>query len=328
MSYSKTGKAPACARQTERNPLANLLAMLTTMRPEGSKTERAFCKQWLAPLGAKPDAAGNWILDLPCHDGADSRVMWSSHTDTVHRVEGHQKINLTNGVITLSPESIAAGASCLGADCTTGVWLMREMAMARVPGLYIWHAAEEVGGRGSAAIARNPTKLQGLDYAIAFDRKGFDSVITYQAGGRCCSDLFAASIGEQLPGTWAPDDGGLFTDTANYTDIIGECTNISVGYGAQHTPGEWQDAPFALALRDALLAFDESRLTGEREPGEVEEFEHGAWLDVVAARVDSPGAWNGGRPRSVLDFVKDYPEEAADLLESLGIGLADCLDTL
>jgi len=41
---------------------------------------------------------------------------------------------------------------------------------------------------------------------------------------------------------------------------------VAVGYTGQHTQSEAQDARYALALLDALLAFDEGALVAEREP--------------------------------------------------------------
>ena len=43
---------------------------------------------------------------------------------------------------------------------------------------------------------------------------------------------------------WKTDTGGSFTDTANYTDIIPECTNLSCGYYNAHTQSEYQITHF------------------------------------------------------------------------------------
>ena len=59
-----------------------LVQMLAYMRPAGSKTEKAFIKRFIAPLGAKPDNYGNYWLSI-----GQSNVLWSSHTDTVHKHE-------------------------------------------------------------------------------------------------------------------------------------------------------------------------------------------------------------------------------------------------
>ena len=240
----------------------DLFAMLGTMRPAGSKTEAVFIDEWLRPLGVCEDDSGNLLLQI-----GNAPVLWSSHTDTVHHAHGLQRIERHGDLLKLpKPGKRGVQPSCLGADCTTGVWLMREMALAGVPGLYIWHYGEECGGIGSSHIAdKCPELLDGIKFAVAFDRKGIDNVITHQ-GYRCCSDAFARSLAGQLPGSYRPDSTGIFTDTANYADLVPECSNISVGYEHAHSRFETQSISHALALRDALLRLDISRLTCEQDP--------------------------------------------------------------
>ena len=245
--------------------LKDLLSMFKTCRPHDTKATIDFAKKWLKPLGAKIDKRGNWLLTV-----GDSKVVWSSHIDTVDWREGPKLtvLNPTTGVLSLSDKS--SNASCLGADCTTGVWIMREMALAKVPGLYIWHEAEEAGGQGSSHIAnKTPEVLKDKVAAIAFDRKGYADVITEQSGGQCCSNEFAKALALQLPLTgFKPDPTGSFTDTANYTDLIPECTNLSIGYFSQHGKYETQNCIFAMMMRSAMIRFDESKLVIKRKPGE------------------------------------------------------------
>ena len=246
--------------------LSDLIEMFDHCRPHDSKATLDFALKWLKPLGAKIDARGNWTLRI----GEDSKVIWSSHIDTVDWNEGPKNVVLshTTGVLRLSDKD--KSSSCLGADCTTGVWIMREMAKAKVPGLYIWHEAEESGGQGSSWIAKHkPELLKGMQAAIAFDRKGFSDIITEQSGGMCCSDEFAKALAKQLPNTgFKPDSTGSFTDTANYTDVIPECTNLSVGYFGQHCKTETQNVIFAMLMRAAMVRFDETKLVIKRKPGE------------------------------------------------------------
>jgi len=319
------------------NPVNTLAQMLQTMRPANSHSVNSFVDNWIMPLGAKLDYAGNAILRI----GDNSRVLWSSHTDTVHRNEGMQRISVNGDMFKVAH---GQASSCLGADCTTGVWLMREMILSGVNGLYVFHASEEVGGIGSAWLAKNNAGLfDGIDYAIAFDRKGYDSVITHQWGGRCASDAFARSIALQLPNDYRTDDTGTFTDTANYIDLVGECTNLSVGYFAQHTSSETQSISHALALRDAMLSFDETKLVKARVAGELDA-DTWAW-----------GSYQGKgnkamRKASLYDYYDDYedrgrysasycddyfaladyvqanPDGVADFLETYGISLKDLRD--
>ncbi len=64
----------------------------------------------------------------------------------------------------------------------------------------------------------------------------------------------------------APSDRGSFTDSANYTTLIAECTNVSVGYFSQHTSRERFDLEWLERhLVPALLKVDWAGLPVERE---------------------------------------------------------------
>lgn len=243
-----------------------LLEMLTYRRPAFSTTDELFCQRFIEPTGARPDAFGNYLLRIGSRDVADDppRVAWCAHTDTVHRLPGRQRLSIRKGIVRAPP---GQGSNCLGADDTTGVWLLLEMIRANVPGLYIFHRAEEKGCQGSDYIAREtPEVLGGIDYAIAFDRRGYDSVVTHQVGARTASDAFAWSLAAQLPPGMSPDDSGVYTDTERYAGLVAECTNVSVGYDCAHSATEWQDLDFAKQLRDAMVRIDPSGFACERVP--------------------------------------------------------------
>jgi len=252
------------ARRTAR--LGRLVEMLGVGRPAGSAAEREWRQRWLH--WATKDGGGNLHHSVSQPDGTPSQVLWTAHTDTCHRVGAPQRLVMdVMGRIALARGERAA---CLGADDTTGCWLLREMVFAGVPGHYTWFHGEEVGCEGSSWLAAHePERLAGLRYAIALDRPGTGEVITHQRGSRCCSDAFAASLSAQLVGPGLPVHQlahGVYTDTAELVHLIGECSNVAVGYTGQHTQSEAQDARYALALLDALLAFDEGALVAEREP--------------------------------------------------------------
>ena len=246
------------AEPVAEGPLAPLIEMLRYRRPAGSKSERAFITRFIDVLpGVIRDGFGNRLVRV----GEGSPILWSAHTDTVHRAEGMQKLTIDQGRIQ------AVNSNCLGADDTVGCFLLIEMIKAGVPGLYIFHREEEIGGNGSRHIARStPEVLDGIDFAIAFDRKGYDSVISHQFG-RCCSDDFAKALAGVLGAGYRPDATGVFTDTANYTELIAECTNVSCGYFNEHTPIESVDIAFVRQLLDTLLAADFSGLVATRKPG-------------------------------------------------------------
>ena len=236
----------------------DLMDMLTYRRPCESKTETAFIKRFLLPLGVRRDDAGKLIKRI-----GGAPVLWSSHFDTVHRTAGRQGVCEAGGMVRLAKR---AQSNCLGADDDAGVWLMSEMIRAGVEGLYVLHFGEEVGGIGSCHISmETPELLDGIQMAIALDRKGYDSVITHQ-GERCCSDEFAAALGDALGLGMVPDDTGLFTDTANYVTLVPECTNLSVGYEGAHGRKEVLDAHFLVGLRDRLVKLDCAALPVLRDP--------------------------------------------------------------
>lgn len=243
--------------------LLTLAAMLQYCRPHGSGGDHLFRADYLHTLpGITEDVHGNLILRI-----GEAPILWSSHTDTVHRVSGWQTVRVNPNVSTirLSRKSKRV-SSCLGADDTVGVFLMREMILRGVEGLYIFHYGEESGGIGSSSLAWDtPEMLDGIQCAIALDRAGTADIITHQIADRCCSDVFARSLALQLPGHYAPARG-VYTDTAEYTSIIPECTNLSVGYYRQHSTEEYVDYAHVGRLLAALTVLDSSLLTIARDP--------------------------------------------------------------
>lgn len=246
----------------------DLCNMLTYCRPDGSKTEKKFIARYLVPLDVTFDKYGNAYKKI----GDNPTVLWSAHTDTVHRAHGFQQIEYIykekTGDFYLQVAA-KCKSSCLGADDTAGIWLMLEMIKANIPGLYIFHRAEEVGGKGSKWIAENNKDVfNGIRYAIAFDRTAEKSIITYQRSKRCCSDEFAKSLAAELGMGHECDTGGSFTDTASYVDLIPECTNVSAGYYDAHCWDESLNVDYLFDLRDALLKLDVTKLVEKRKPGE------------------------------------------------------------
>lgn len=115
-----------------------------------------------------------------------------------------------------------------------------------------------------------------LTHCISFDRKGYTSIITEQWGGQCASDEFALDLADVIAQAdvnkrldkFVSDPTGSFTDSANFTDVISECTNLSVGYFNQHTANETQDLVFVENLCDALCQIDWTVLNSYRDPRE------------------------------------------------------------
>ena len=62
----------------------SLVEMLRYKRPEGSATQRAFCKRFLEPTFGKPDQFGNYIKII----GDEPNLCFTAHHDTVHKDDG------------------------------------------------------------------------------------------------------------------------------------------------------------------------------------------------------------------------------------------------
>jgi hypothetical protein len=251
------------ARPLGRPDYAALVAMLQYRRPHGSNSERDFIRRFITSLGAECDEVGNRYLTV----GKDPTIMWSAHTDSVHKMGGKQRISRKDNILKLHKQEKVS--NCLGADNAAGVWMLREMILAGVPGLYVFHRQEETGGVGSSHFAKhNLHLLAGIKASIAFDRRNTKSIITHQGWGMTASDAFAKSLASAIGMGHKPDDTGIFTDTANYSDVISECSNISAGFFSEHSANETLDAQYLLDLRDAMISADLSSLVFEREPGD------------------------------------------------------------
>ena len=279
--------------------------MIRYGRPAFSWADKEFVNRYLLGLdGAYRDTFGNVFVQV----GPSPTVLWSSHTDTVHDRPGFFRSVQDNTELRVADTS---RANCLGADCTTGVYLMREMIKAKVPGLYVFHRAEEIGARGAAFIAdKTPKMLEGIQCAIAFDRKGFHEVITHQCGTRGASDAFAKSLASAIGMNMHPSSNGVFTDTAKYQRIIPECTNVSVGYFNQHSRREHQDISFLMDLREQLCSIDTSRLHIERDPTKVEPR---PYYGNYSRHYTYPS-----KPKTIAEYLLTNRKMVAEFLEHYG----------
>lgn len=261
------------------------LDMVSYRRPHMSEAEEEFIERFISPLNPTSlldptDLPMCYMVEVAGNDkGELPPILFSSHVDTVHSKGGRQKVCFDVGLGLVYKDDNEP----LGADDAAGVWLMLQMIDAGVPGRYLFHRGEECGGKGSKVVAEHHKDvLEGIKYAVAFDRKADCSIITFQRGGRCCSDAFATELGKRLTArmphhkgspryTLGPDDTGVYTDTAEYTRVIPECTNVSVGYYDEHSGKEQQDLEFLLALRDAVVGPELwADLPAERDPTKTE----------------------------------------------------------
>lgn len=274
------------ANKASTKTAQELGALLAFRRPHNSETEKVFCSMLLGKINTllypadapkndsdpQPlvDGFGNIHLDLRGTKNK-SETLFSCHVDTVHNKDGTQSVlydNIRNELFIDEEDS-----SCLGADDGVGVFIMLHMIDRRVPGYYIFHRGEEVGGLGSNWILKNkPDLLKQFKRAVAFDRKGTNDVINYQRGV-CASNEFckalAKALNDSTPSFLYAPARGVYTDTANYTSIIPECSNISVGYYAQHSKNEHVDLQHLLLLLNAVVKIDWETLPTHRDPAAV-----------------------------------------------------------
>jgi len=203
-----------------------------------------------------------------------SKTLFIAHVDTVHKDTGVNKIKKTQ------THWYADGAP-LGADDGAGCAMLMHLIHSGVAGYYIFSQGEERGGIGAKFIANNNADLlKQFNRAIAFDRRGIDSVISHQGMGRCASDSFCQALSSALNEhnenlMYSPDDTGVYTDTAEFTDAIPECTNISVGYYNEHGDRENLDIVHFAALAVAAAKVDWDALPTDRDPTEVEYKDYG-----------------------------------------------------
>ena len=255
----------------------------------------------LLPKNLKTDSFGNRFLKI----GKNPTTLFASHLDTATQqlTNVHHVIN--NGICTTD------GTSILGADDKAGVTIMLNMIEHNVPGIYYFFLGEEVGCLGSKDLAKRvkESNLENIKRVISFDRRGTDSIITFQMSKRCCSDKFALALAKELNDKGATDytndivfnykddNTGLYTDSAQFIDLYPECTNISVGYKNEHTCKETQDLNFLEKLANVAVLIDWENLPTERDHTKVEYKSYSSYYG---------GGYYGGWDDDWSDWGEDY----------------------
>lgn len=234
------------------------LQLTTKTYPHGTEEElfKFFGKKF------QKDEFGNLFLQI-----GDSDVMFTSHLDTATAAKTSIKHVFEENFIKTD------GTTILGADDKAGVTIMLYMIENKVPGLYYFFLGEEVGCIGSRKVANKhkTEKLPHIQKVISFDRRGTDSVITFQSGGRCCSEEFGEALSKLLNEAdstfkYKNDPTGVYTDSAQFVTVYPECTNISVGYYSEHTFSERQDISHLEKLAKACSKVDWNSLPVKRDP--------------------------------------------------------------
>jgi hypothetical protein len=215
------------------------------------------------PKELKEDSQGNYFMVI-----GESETMFCCHLDTA----AWEKEKVTHEVFETKKGDIGVGTSgdtILGADDKAGVVILLNLIENKVPGLYYFFIGEESGGVGSKGIVRKEAgKFEKYKRCIAFDRRDYGSVITKQMGRTCCSEDFADALIKQFVDAGMPhkqDPFGIYTDSANFVDIIPECTNISVGYFNEHSVSEVQNITYLTKLAETTLKVKWEELPTVRE---------------------------------------------------------------
>lgn len=212
------------------------------------------------------DKHGNYYTII-----GDSDTSFTCHLDTASRTKS--KVSLINYEKDSQDFIMTDGSSILGADDKSGVAILMYMIAHKVPGVYWFFMGEERGGIGSGKVANNYDEypfMAKIKKMISFDRRNYYSVITAQMGVPCCSNEFAESLCKELNKSGLKlnlDPTGVFTDSANFTDLIPECTNVSVGYFNEHTHDEIQNITYLERLAKACVSADWDKLDVKRKVG-------------------------------------------------------------
>jgi len=215
------------------------------------------------PDGYKTDEDGNHYYEV----GTGSKTIFACHLDTACKKSEKVKHVFDGKFVRTNKQTI------LGADDKAGMSVILYMIHKNVPGLYYFFIGEEVGCIGSSAASKRVDFFSKYNRIISFDRRGTTSIITHQSSKRTCSDNFAEALSKEYAKSNLPlekDDGGVYTDSAEFKTIISECTNISVGYYKEHTTEEHQDIRFLEDLAEASVRVDWESLPVSRDPSKTE----------------------------------------------------------
>jgi len=268
------------------------LALTSKTYPYGFEDELVS----FLPKGYFQDKNGNYFYKI-----GESRTAFTSHLDTACKDQVDVVHKFDGNMIRTD------GKSILGADDKAGVTILLYMIEKNVPGLYCFFFGEEVGCIGSGFASTDPM-FKDYDRMISFDRRGTNSIITFQSSKRCCSDKFAKQLAKeynQYGMTMAPDDTGVYTDSAEFTGVIPECTNISVGYYKEHTHDEHQDIQHLIKLCNASVKVNWESLSTARDPKSTEykQYKYGSYYNSGSSYSSkgyssrggySGNSWKGG----------------------------------
>lgn len=245
---------------------STFISLTTKTYPHGHEEEVLK----FLPTGLQKDEFGNYYKII-----GKSETMFTSHLDTADRKQSD--VVLYSGLFDGDEIFVTDNMSILGADDKSGVAVMLYMMSYNIPGIYYFFIGEERGGIGSnqvAGVFESVEHLKGVKRCVSFDRRNYYSIITQQLGRQCCSNEFATALAKELNKSGLKislDPTGVYTDSASFIDEIPECTNISVGYFAEHTVNESQNISYLTRLAEACLKVDWENLPTVKKVGFDEE---------------------------------------------------------
>jgi len=234
----------------------------------------------------------------------NTRTAFTCHLDTVSNVRVDVNHKVSDGKVGTD------GKSILGADDKAGMVVLLYMIEKKVPGLYCFFIGEESGCIGSSQ-ANNLNMFCEIDRMISFDRRGTKSIITHQSGKRCCSNSFAESVSNQYKKNGMDmilDDGGVYTDSAEFVKTISECTNISVGYYNEHTTSEYQDINhlIRICLTSSKVNWETLPTIRDKSIVEYKNYYHNTYNhDFYTPKSDHRNRKRYSDPRFGLDWRQD-----------------------
>jgi len=261
---SKVGNliTPRDFKYEPSNVRETFISLVTETYPMGHEEEVV---PFITP-GLTRDKYGNYYTII-----GNSDTAFTCHLDTASRTK--DKVGLVGYKKDGQDFIMTDGTSILGSDDKSGVAVIMYMIDKQIPGVYWFFYGEERGGVGSGKVAMDYDSyefMKSIKKMVSFDRRNYYSVITSQMGLPCCSNEFAESLCKELNKSGLKlnlDPTGVFTDSANFIDIIPECTNVSVGYFNEHTHDELQNITYLERLAQACVAANWSKLEVKRKIG-------------------------------------------------------------
>lgn len=223
------------------------------------------------PRGFKKDSVGNYFYQI-----GNSETLFTTHLDTYSK-----KYEKVNHLEDDDDEYVifTDGKTILGGDNKLGCCILIGMIENRIPGTYYFFLGEEPilsGGLwgSTRALENKPDFFKNFKRCVAFDRRGYGSIVMRQKGRMSSSDRFIRTIADKLKelGEIEFDESskyGYYTDTATFMDVIPECTNISAGGFGEHTLNEWVDLNYTYNVYQTALKIKWDELPVERQIGEI-----------------------------------------------------------